>query len=1021
MPMQGRTDLFWRVFSDVRAQERSRFLFFAGLAALVSLAQTLGLTGAEALFLAEVGIEYLPITIICGSISTVLGFAIYAARVGDVRNDSFFIQMLVGAGVALSATTSGIWLQIPGVAVFLICFFFVTQAIFVNHLWTFTADYFDTVASKRIVPLLTIGASIGGVVGGLVAVVMTGIAGAASLIVGWAIFLLAAASMVRIGRSRLRSWGPIDLEEADETSVEGIRGAIRYVRASKLGSALLVSAIGMILALVVARYMWLDAFALRFPDPADLAAFIGLFLAVTNALEIAIEMWVTPWVIRHLGVPGSNLIHPTLTLLSFGGLAYQYNIVSGSLARMNGEMLENALANPIRALLCNAIPLRFRGRVRAFIEGIAVYAGMSIGGAVLWALGSPEPFWLAVAGGFASAIYLVANIGVRREYVRTLVDQLRAGRIDLESLGDGIGKWEASRLAELWEELIRREGDRPSKSLLKLIKALADQGIVEPLLRALTHPSVDVRSACATALASTGRRDSAAALESSLDDPEARVRIAAIDGLVRLGGESRLGPRLHRLLEDPDPVVRAEAARRGGTPGAIALEKMIGSPDPAESIAALKGAPPALRAAVETRIRDADPGVRAAALKRTAEIAAEPSIEMEELRTALADRDPRVRSAAVYLLANVEGEEALEALAAALADPSAEVQFAAGSALISHGDAAADAIEGHLRGECERAVAAALRVAAHLGPDQSTRILHRELRRRARELWYWMIAQQRVTTDGGLANRFLRTAFLDGVARNQRIAFRILEFLEGSSVVRNIEKALRFGTTRARGDALEILSHLGDREAARLLVIFYESGSLADRIEMIHKYVSVPDDLQQMIENALKSDSRWIRMGALDFVDGVDRKPREEAIMERLLALKEIPLFKNLSLDQLEAVHQITKEVEYLPGEVILRQDELGDELYLLLEGRVRIFTNYGMPTEDEKPSQSAVSSFGEMAVLHDGTRTATVVAAERSHLLCLDGNSLRELLMQMPEISFAMFRVLVERVRQAEDPIRSG
>jgi len=120
-------------------------------------------------------------------------------------------------------------------------------------------------------------------------------------------------------------------------------------------------------------------------------------------------------------------------------------------------------------------------------------------------------------------------------------------------------------------------------------------------------------------------------------------------------------------------------------------------------------------------------------------------------------------------------------------------------------------------------------------------------------------------------------------------------------------------------------------------------------------------------------------------------------------------------------VHQITKEVEYLPGEVILKQDERGDELFLLIEGRVRIFTNYGLPNESEKPEQRAVSSFGEMAVLHDGTRTATVVAADRSHLLRLDGNSLRELLMQMPEISFEMFRVLVERVRTAEDQSRTG
>jgi len=1019
--MQGLTNPFWRLFPDVRLQERSRFLFFAELAALISLAQTLGLTGAEALFLAEVGIEYLPITIICGSLSTVLGFAMYAIRVGDVRNDGFFVQMLIGAGIALTAMTTGIWLRVPGVSIFLICFFFVTQAIFVNHLWTFTTDYFDTVTSKRLIPLLTIGASIGGVIGGLIAVGMTGIAGAPSLVIGWAVFLFGAASMIHIGRSRLRSWGPIDLEEADETSVESIRGAVRYVRASKLGSALLISAIGMILALVVARYMWLDAFSRRFPDPADLAAFIGLFLAITNAIEIAIEMSVTPWLIRRIGVPSTNLIHPILTLLSFAGLAYQYNVVSGAFARMNGEMLENALANPIRALLCNAIPLRFRGRVRAFIEGIAVYAGMSIGGGILWVLGNPEPYWLAVAGGAASLTYLAANILVRREYLGTLVDELRAGRIDLENLGDEIGKWEASRLAELWEQLIRREGERPSKSLLKLIKTLADQGILDPLCREATHPSVDVRRSCITALASTGNRDVAPTLQSSLGDPEARVRIAALDGLVKLGCKGLLEPRIRRLLGDPDPAVRSEAARHAGTEGAAVLETMIASSDAAECIAALANATPPLEEAVGRRIRDADPGVRAAALKRMAEISPEPSIDLREIRQALADRDQRVRSAAVYLLANIDGQEALEALATALADPSSEVRFAAGSALVSHGDEAASVIESNLSGESEQTVFSALRVAAQLGTERSTAILQCELRRRVHELWFWMIAHQQLTAADGLANRFLRTAYLDGVARNQRIAFRILELLEDSSVVRNIEKALRFGAERSRGDALEILSHLGDREAALLLVVYHESGSLADRIEAARKHVSAPGDPQQFINDACDSSSHWIRTGALALGSKAGQKHPEEARMERLLALKEIPLFKNLNLDQLEAVHQITKTVEYLQGEVILKQGERGDELYLLIEGRVRIFTNYGLPNEDEKPEQRAVSSFGEMAVLHDGTRTATVVAAERSRLLRLDGNSLRELLMQMPEISFEMFRVLVDRVRAAEKLTRTS
>ncbi len=137
--------------------------------------------------------------------------------------------------------------------------------------------------------------------------------------------------------------------------------------------------------------------------------------------------------------------------------------------------------------------------------------------------------------------------------------------------------------------------------------------------------------------------------------------------------------------------------------------------------------------------------------------------------------------------------------------------------------------------------------------------------------------------------------------------------------------------------------------------------------------------------------------------------------MDRLLALKEISLFNDLSLDQLEAVHQITNEVEYLPGEVIVREGDRGDQLYLLLEGRVRVFKNYDAANEDQLRDLTAGSYFGEMAILGGGGRTATIVTLERSHLLSLDGNSLRELLMQMPDISFEIFRELVDRVRAAE------
>jgi len=126
-------------------------------------------------------------------------------------------------------------------------------------------------------------------------------------------------------------------------------------------------------------------------------------------------------------------------------------------------------------------------------------------------------------------------------------------------------------------------------------------------------------------------------------------------------------------------------------------------------------------------------------------------------------------------------------------------------------------------------------------------------------------------------------------------------------------------------------------------------------------------------------------------------------------------LFAQLSLDQLDAIHQATQEAEYLPGEVIIREGDRGDKLYVLLEGEVAIIKNHGTPSEHRLATMTSSDFIGEMAILDDAPRSATAVAVAPSKLLTLDGMSLKELIRQMPEIAFAIFPVLTHRVRDAE------
>jgi hypothetical protein len=382
----------------------------------------------------------------------------------------------------------------------------------------------------------------------------------------------------------------------------------------------------------------------------------------------------------------------------------------------------------------------------------------------------------------------------------------------------------------------------------------------------------------------------------------------------------------------------------------------------------------------------------------------------------LASADPRVRRAAVLLLANLQEDEKAQAgLAGALADLSPEVQFSAESVLSSLGDAAIETVLPQLRSERERAVEAALRVVAASGSPRWRELLSGELHHRVRRLWYHELAVQHLPQSDDLGARFLRTAHQDAAQRNRRFAFRILGLLDSPGIIGRVEKALRFGGGRARADALEVLSNLGDRESSRLLVVMHEEGSWEERYRTVADLLDLPEDFQHLAVDSLRDEVGWIRLGARAIGGAPGVAPEEAEKMERLLALKQVPLFATLSLDQLEAVHQITREATYLAGETIVREGDPGGELYLLLEGTVQAWQSFGTQRARCLNTISAISYFGEMAILDDEPRSATVVAVDRARLLSLDGRSLKELIHQMPEISFEIFRELTSRVRAAE------
>jgi len=1018
--MAAAAPLFWRLLPAVRRGERGRFLFFSALNLLISVAQTVGLAGSEALFLGRLGAQHLPTAFILASISTVGASLVYASVVGKTRNDSLQVAILLGFAASLGVSCLFLWRGDAWVLVALYCAFYVAQAVFINlHFWTFAADFFDTLSSKRLFPLFSVGSSTGGIIGGVLSTLLSQELPTEFLIIRWATGLVLAAILTRLAAQHLRRWTPVGHAEADESSVEGMQNALRFLRRSPLSVGLLFSVVGMVFALFLLQYLYMDIFARTFESPEALARFIGIYLAVSNGIELLVGHSVTPWLIGRLGIAQANLVHPLLTVLTFAALFFDPRLYVAVIARANRELLNDSLASPIRMLTFNALPFRFRGRVRALIDGIVSFGAMSIAGVALLLVGTEvDQRWLVLAGAGAAILYGMANLIVRREYLRSLISELRSGRLDLDELKGDLGGGDFAELAERWPGLLLAELQHPPTTLLEIAPVLAERGFLDPLYAAARHPHPRVRITCLDALAPIPDPRLAALLLSALEDPEVEVCLSALRNAdAAQPRSSEMDAQLRRLLEHPEPRVRAAAALRLREDGYTTLSGMVEDAESSEAIAALDTLPLELLDHAIARLDATDPSVRSAALDCVTRLARPHPLSSDELLRELRHPSPQVRAAAARALrANPDPAQAIP-IASALDDLTRAVRDESALALAQLGEPGLEAAKTPLGSSRMWTADAAVRAVDSIRSPAAELALGRAFGERVHRAWSALAAQRALPQeDDSLPLRFLRATLESAQTRHCWVAFRILETREDPGVVRSVQKSLGAGTSRQRSDALELLCNLGDRSSSQLLSLLLENGPVEDTLPTVAATLDLPSTFEEVLAEARSSSNRWLRMAADGCLAVRSGAPvEEEKTMENLLALRSVSLFANLSFEQLEAIKKVMKEAQYVEGEAVVTEGERGEDLFVLIEGEARAYKRYGTPEQVYLSTFAPVSYFGEIAILDSAPRSATVVVTKGARLLSLDGDRFKELILQAPEISFEIFRVLTARIRAAE------
>jgi CRP-like cAMP-binding protein len=137
-------------------------------------------------------------------------------------------------------------------------------------------------------------------------------------------------------------------------------------------------------------------------------------------------------------------------------------------------------------------------------------------------------------------------------------------------------------------------------------------------------------------------------------------------------------------------------------------------------------------------------------------------------------------------------------------------------------------------------------------------------------------------------------------------------------------------------------------------------------------------------------------------------------IFDRILLLKNSPVFEQTSTEDLRFVAQAMDAENYLQGERIFDIHENGDHMYVIESGKIGISLNENPKIKEFVAELGVGDCFGEMNLLDNLPRSATAHVLEDTVVLTLDVNQLHQLIIRYPELALGMLKGLSLRLRES-------
>lgn len=928
--------------------------------------------------------------------------------------------LCLGTFVALGLGQALLWLArpvVPGAVDLVLPVWYEGLSLLLSlAMWTLAGQLLDVAQGKRLLGPIGSGFPIGFLVAGLATRPVVAWAGSSALLALGAVALAVGAGLVPVA-ARLRAAGSGRLGDTrvprpgNDPSRPALGGLLR----DRYVACLIGLFVCWTLAFYVADYMFYERSGARYPVEADLAAFMGTYSAVTGALTLVSGLLVTPWLMRRRGVRVAGYLMPAV--LTLGAVpSVLIGLVAGAspaifwpaFATKVGHYALDPVDRSVRAVLSEPLRPDVRLRVQSLGEGLgAALTTAAAGGLLLlgiqglgagvveagWLLLAVLAVWLLLAratvrafpGRLASALDGRRLVGSALVLDATVLDRLhrtlRSERADEVLYGvDRLGEMGDPRLPELMEGLLGHPAPAVRSEIARRLAAAGhDRPEDEPgdrLVRTFrrrleVEQDPAVLAVLAEVLAGRGTdadRDRVATLVPTVPDEGNPVPLAAATGLLRQGDPRRTAPLRQRL----------EGWRAAGAGPALAadLAEAIGAADPAawRRVLSATGQP-------VLRERAGDAVVSAAGRG-----------------------DPAAVTALVAAL-QAAGTGSELARLSRIAGRVARPEVSATLALRLAGWTARDRVVRDL-------VRSGWTVPGD--PHDPLAVLHRVRTERERRLVGTVLGlDPRPGAGRPLTGRGPLGALVVEAAARERT--QLVHRLLGLAALQDVSGAVRTATATLSSPTRMAL----DVRAGRPAVTERQQQYLAEVLEGVGERALVPllDALLHPPGRGtpaaagppgpeLDGLSRWTRtVLALD--QQQEKGTGMPSIVERVLLLKQAALFGRMPDDVLASVAEQLRDLELAAGRPLFARGDPATDLFVIVTGSLRVHDQDR--TIDLLGPGEVV---GELALLDDTVRSATVTGVTDALLLALDRASLDELVADHPAFATGLIQVLTARLR---------